>query len=424
MVRFLKSAFQKYFAQKGTCMEHEELHKKKFSSPTFIAGLAVFSMLFGAGNLILPVKAGTITGYYGIGLLGFLLSSVGFPLLGLWGIVLFDGDYQRFFYRLGKPAGNLIIGICMLVVGPIIGIPRMTVLLYSLFMKHLPFTPPHLFISYPFLFTLMIIAIIFIMTYRENDIIRILARYFNPPLLSLLTLIIITSFFATSSAPFIPTESSPSDTFYATFSLGYQTLDLLAMLFVYSFTFSFLKKHIRIDIALKKRSIISTGLKAGLIGLFILTLVYIGMLHLGHVYRPLSVVHTGQLFDAISRQLFGMYGSLIMGAVVVLACLSTGMALSAIVAEWLQHVIFNNAINFKGCLLMALVASIPFSTGVLDSLLHITSGPLTIIGYPVLITITVCNILYKTIGFKSIKIPTALAFIVAVSAYLITHNTF
>jgi len=211
-------------------------------------------MLFGAGNLILPVRAGTLVGdHYGIGLLGFLLSAVGFPLLGLWGIVLFDGDYLRFFYRLGKPVGNLIIAACMLVVGPMIGIPRITVLLYSLFMKHLPFTPPHVLLAFPFLFTLIVLAIVYAMTYRENDIVRIFTHYINPLLLPLLIFIIIVGFLKTATTSFMAiTPISPPIVSLQRLLWGYQTLDLLAMLFVYSFTFSYLKQHIRIDIALKK----------------------------------------------------------------------------------------------------------------------------------------------------------------------------
>jgi len=82
-------------------MEHADLSKKKFSSPTFIAGLALFSMLFGAGNLILPIRSGIIAGDNQLmGFLGFLLSGIGFPLLGLWGIVLLMVTINVFFIAL------------------------------------------------------------------------------------------------------------------------------------------------------------------------------------------------------------------------------------------------------------------------------------------------------------------------------------
>lgn len=406
-------------------MEHADLSKrKKLSSPTMIAGLALFSMLFGAGNLILPIRSGIIAGDNQlIGFLGFMLSGVGFPLLGLWAMVLFDGDYQRFFYRLGKPLGSFVIGLCLLVLGPIISIPRITTLLYSLVTRHLPFAPPAIFVTQPLTFTLLLFAFIFLLSYRERSIIRILTRFINPPFIALLLFVIIVGYLQTPLS-LVPLPAPATATFNATLSLGYQTLDLLAMLFLYSFMFGLLKEQTHAENEFKKRSLSYTGLKAGFVGLSVLTLVYIGLIHLGSNYSPLSSISHGKLFDAVSYQLFGTYGSLITGLVSFLACISTAMALAALVAEWLQHSVFDNAIGYKGSLLIVLGLSIPFSTSILDTILKITSGPLITIGYPVLVTITVCNILYKTVGFKPIKTPTAIAFIVATAVYLITNKPF
>lgn len=405
-------------------MEHADKAKKRITSPTFVAGLALFSMLFGAANLILPIHAGIIAGdnHYA-GLLGFLLSGVGFPLLGLWGIVLFDGDYQRFFYRLGKPVGSFAIGLCLLVVGPIIGLPRIVIMLYSLLAKHLPYTPPTIFITHPIIFTVLIGLFIYCITYREQAILRIITRFINPIFITLLVGAIVLGYIQTPLS-LVPMPASANTIFDATFSLGYQTLDLLAMLFIYSFTFSLLKEQTHAESDFKKRSLSYTGLKAGLIGLLVLTLVYVGLIHLGSNYSPLSSISHGKLFDAVSFQLFGTYGSLITGLIVFLACISTAMALCALVAEWLQHIVFNNAIGYKGSLVIVLLLSIPFSTNALDSLLKISSGPLITIGYPVLVTITVCNILYKLYGFKPIKIPATLTFIAATAYYVIVHKPF
>lgn len=405
-------------------MEHEELSKKKISSPTVIAGLALFSMLFGAGNLILPIRSGILAGdnQY-IGLLGFILSGVGFPLLGLWGIVLFDGDYQRFFFRLSKPIGSLIIGICMLVIGPMIGISRIIILLYSLVTKHLPFTLPLFLVAHPLLFTFLLLAFIYVLTYREHAIMRILTHYINPIFIFTLLFVIGVGYLQTPLL-LAPTPAPAQTIFNETFSLGYQTLDLLAMLFFYSFMFNLLKRQSHTESDFKKRSLSFTGLKAGLIGLFVLTLVYSGLIHLGSNYSPLSNISHGKLFDAVSFELLGTYGSLFTGLIAFLACISTAIALAALVAEWLQHSIFNDSIGYKGSLGIVLLLSIPFSTSVLDSTLQMTSGPLITVGYPVLITITVCNILYKTIGFKPIKIPTTIAFLLATALYISTHKLF
>jgi len=296
-------------------------------------------------------------------------------------------------------------------------------MLYSLVTKHLPFSPPGIFVTTPITFTVLLFAFIFLLSYRERSIIRILTRFINPLFITLLMVTIIVGYLQTPLS-IVPMPASAPAIFNATFTLGYQTLDLLAMLFIYSFMFSLLKEQAHAESDNKKKSLSHTGLKAGLIGLSILTLIYVGLVHLGSNYSPLSTISHGKLFDAVSYQLFGTYGSLVIGLIVFLACMSTAMALAGIVAEWLQHIVFNNAIGYKGSLLIVLLSSIPFSTSVLDTLLKITSGPLITIGYPVLVTITVCNILYKTVGFKLIKLPTAIAFVVATAFYLITNKPF
>jgi LIVCS family branched-chain amino acid:cation transporter len=270
---------------------------------------------------------------------------------------------------------------------------------------------------------LLLFAFIFFLSYRERSIIRILTRFINPVFITLLVFVIIVGYVQTPLS-LVPMPAPVGTIFKTTFSLGYQTLDLLAMLFLYSFMFSLLKEQMHAENEFKKRSLSYTGLKAGIIGLSVLTVIYIGLIHLGSNYNPLSFIGHGKLFDAVSYQLFGTYGSLITGLTAFLACISTAMALAALVAEWLQHILFNNAIGYKGSLAIVLLLSLPFSTSVLDAILKITSGPLITIGYPVLVTITVCNILYKTVGFKPIKLPTTIAFVMATTVYLITNKPF
>ncbi len=104
------------------------------------AGLAIFSMLFGAGNLIYPLMVGQESGnLVFFGMFGFLLTAVILPVAGLIGIILFDGDYQTFFKRLGEIPGELLLGACMLVIGPIVAIPRITTVSHIMIAPFIPF---------------------------------------------------------------------------------------------------------------------------------------------------------------------------------------------------------------------------------------------------------------------------------------------
>src|SRR3989304_6237810 len=90
---------------------------------TITVGLAIFSMLFGAGNLIFPLMVGIESGCHNsFGMAGFILTAVCLPLAGLISMILFDGNYQAFFERVGKRLGRFMIFICMVIIGPYLAI--------------------------------------------------------------------------------------------------------------------------------------------------------------------------------------------------------------------------------------------------------------------------------------------------------------
>src|SRR5580700_8600887 len=90
---------------------------------------AVFSMFFGAGNLIYPLEVGLTSGIDGIvGLVGFLLTAVALPFIGLFAMILFDGNYNEFFNRLGIVPGQMLLFVCLMIIGPVIAIPRIITL--------------------------------------------------------------------------------------------------------------------------------------------------------------------------------------------------------------------------------------------------------------------------------------------------------
>ena len=67
-------------------------------------GLAMFAMLFGAGNVVYPLALGRDIGHQvWFGLLGFVLTAVIVPLIGLVSTMLADGDYKLF---LGKESAQ------------------------------------------------------------------------------------------------------------------------------------------------------------------------------------------------------------------------------------------------------------------------------------------------------------------------------
>jgi len=395
---------------------------KKIQFDLAATGLAIFSMLFGAGNLMYPIDVGLQSGRYTlIGLAGFLLTAVLLPLMGLIAMILFNGDYKNFFGRLGKIPSKIMIALCMIIIGPGLVIPRIVSVAHVMVSPFLPFTmlqSSGLFSL--FLFSIIFLGITFLGSYKENNIVDILGYFISPVLLISLAIVIVKGFL-TATTP-VGATAPPMQLFKENLFTGYQTLDLLGTIFFASIIISILKNKLYgpncNSICLKKLA--GFGLKAGAIGVSLLAIVYFGMSFLGayHGHGLLSI-NAGEAFKVIVFRVIGHYGAAILGTATLMACLSTSIGLSAVVAEYAQKDIFKNKIGYIAALILVLMASIPLSTYGLDTVLTITGGPLVFIGYPVLIALTFCNILYKLFGFKYVKIPVFLTFAITFATYYI-----
>src|SRR5690554_429928 len=96
------------------------------------AGLALFSMFFGAGDLIWPLILGGSAGDRNFfAMLGLLITGVSLPLLGLLAMMLFQGDYRAFFYQTGRIPGAILIFIIQAILGPLGSLPRLITLSYA-----------------------------------------------------------------------------------------------------------------------------------------------------------------------------------------------------------------------------------------------------------------------------------------------------
>lgn len=388
---------------------------KLLNSQTISTGLAVFAMFFGAGNLIYPLVVGITSGNLtGIGFLGFSITAVLLPLAGLIAMILFDGDYNAFFNRLGKIPGALLIATCMMIIGPIIAIPRIVTLSHTMIAPFIPFKALQEINPFSsFVFALIFLGITYLMTYRENKIVNLLGSVVSPLLLISLAIIIIKGFISGIT----PAASTDTPLYVLIINVirGYETLDLLGGIFFASIVLKILKQTTENNV----KRLAYLGLKAGLIGVGLLAIVYAGMSYLS-AFNGVGLEHldAGELFREISFRVLGNGGAAIIGTAVLMACLSTSIALGAVVGEYVQHTIARDRIAFTTALMLVLAASLPLSIYGLRTVLMLTGGIITYVGYPILIALTFANILYKLFGIKMVKIPVALIFTTALISYL------
>lgn len=383
----------------------------------FSIGLAIFSMFFGAGNIIYPIMVGVSSGSnVFIGILGFMVTAVLLPLAGLLSMILFDGNYHAFFHRLGKIPGSLLLFSCMLIIGPLIALPRLVTASHTLLA---PFSPLQFFKDInptsSFVFCIIFLTITFIATFRENNIIKILGYIISPLLLISLSIIVIRGLMTGNLL--VPTEKSSLTIFEENIRRGYETLDLLSAIFFSSIILAILKNTMGADYENKPKLRTLTGLKAGAIGVAILGITYIGMATVGAYQGWYLISNIGELFREIAFNVVGVYGAFIVTTAVLMACLSTAIALTAVFANFLKDEIFRNRIGFVPALIITLILCIPLSTAGLEEVLKLTDGPLLYIGYPVIIVLTLANIAYKGFGFTAVKLPVAATFFIAFVSY-------
>lgn len=391
---------------------------KRFSH-IIATGLAIFAMFFGAGNFMYSIQAGIQSGGSIGAIAGFLISAVCLPLVGLVGMMLFDGQYKPFFNRLGDFVGTIFIALCLIIIGPLVAIPRITTLSHTMLKPFIPFSflqADTLIAS--FIFALIFFAITFACTFKESRVVDLLGYIISPLKIIALLVIIIKGLWYAVPIPASPVTPSQATAFTNNFLLGYETLDLLGAIFFAYVILAILKKaHYELVDTQAKRALLC--LQAGIIGLSILALVYVGMMLLGFYYGPLipAGLDAGQRFREISLLILGPQGGFIIAFAIAVACLSTAIALVATFAEYLKNDILNHKITYIQSLIITLLLCLPLSTFGLGQVLKLTGGPIVFIGYPVLIMLTFCNIAYKLFGFKPVKIPVAATLIIATLIY-------
>lgn len=380
----------------------------KFS--TLTTGFAMFSMFFGAGNVVFPLALGQYAQSQNIyAILGLLITAVGVPFLGLISMTLFNGHYQSFFGRIGKVPGFLLAAAIMGLIGPFGALPRCIALSFSTLHMYLPS------LSLP-VFSMFSCLLIYLLTFRKNRIVDILGYALTPFLLIILLVIIIKGFW---EAPAIPvSDLSSSFTFFEGLKEGYQTMDLLGAFFFCSVVLNALRKSSVVN-SLDSKALMSSTLKASCIGAFLLGAIYVGFSYIAAFYSVhLDGIGKEALLGTISHHILGPYAGIVASAAVALACLTTAIALAAVFAEFLHLEISQNRINYHTSLLITLAISFVFSilnfTGLIAFL-----APILQVCYPALIILSALNIAYKLFHFKSVKGPVLAIFIFSLGYYLL-----
>ena len=364
-------------------------------STIWSTGLAMFSMFFGAGNIVFPLALGQFTqdkNFYGV--LGLILTAVCMPLLGLLAMMLYEGNYTSFFRRIGKIPGFLLTLIILGLIGPFGGIPRCITISYATLsaFEFETLKGLHLIV-----FSGISCLLIFLFTYRPGKIINLLGYVLTPILLLSLAVIVCKGLWG------MPAADASLNTSWQTFARGmvdgYNTMDLLAAFFFSSVVLVCLQKKGSGE----KKSILSAAVLGSLIAAFLLSVVYVAFSFLAAGYSPeLTNIASDQLLGTLAFKLLGPQAGLIASVAVCFACFTTEIALTAVFAEFLRTTLFKEKISYSLSLCITLILSFLISTLHFEGISAFLV-PVLQICYPALIVLTLLNILYKVYNFTPVK---------------------
>lgn len=381
---------------------------------TWGTGIAIFSMFFGAGNVIFPLLVGIQAGpHFIFGVLGLVLTAVGGPLLGLISSTLFRGDVDHFFCRAGKVAGRLMIYSAIALLGPFAVLPRCIMVAYSAFSMVFPGIDL-------LVFSLIFCALALAACLWQSHTLSLLGYLLSPLLLICLGAIILQALL--SPGDVLSSDLSILSTLQLGLETGYDTLDLVAALFFGPSIWHLLKLQFQssqhVDPPAAK--LLHHATAAALIGGGCLGVVYLGLSYAANQHGVLlATVPPVSLMPTLAMAILGPIGGFLASVTTALACFTTVIGLSIslvqVVKERAPSPKLKESYLLTGILaLTALFALLDF-----EALMHLIHT-VVILLYPAMIAITLCNLAYKIWGWRPIKTPFYIV-LVATSLSLLWH---
>jgi LIVCS family branched-chain amino acid:cation transporter len=310
---------------------------------SFVAGFAIFSMLFGSGNLVFPLVLGqSCPDHWALALIGWLFAAVLIPMIGYYGAMLFDADSGKYLAPIGKYATALLMFIIMMLIGPFGVLARIVNVAFG-GINNLAPEIPIWFFSVIFTFLTVVLAL------HPGKIVQIIGVIFTPLKFGGLAIIILGAlYFGGSISHVTENPLSPTATLITGFSMGYQTMDLLASLIMAGGIYQYLKGALpESDRDNKKKLLQFTG-TACFIGGIILSLAYIGLLLISTQYSDrLTDTPAESILGKIAELSMGYSASWFVSIVIAVSCLATAIILCSSFTDYIYANILKKKFDRK-----------------------------------------------------------------------------
>lgn len=350
-----------------------------------ITSFALFSLFFGAGNLLIPPLLGYNAGisWFWVAI-GFMITAVVIPIFG----ILAHAKLQGTMYDFGKkvsPTFSFIYCIIVYVISVAIPSPRTAAATHEIAIYPAFGTSALLTSSVYF-----VLVLIFVL--NRSRILNVIGKYLTPLIVIILLFVIGIGLISSELSTTISQFETPLVTGILE---GYQTFDAIGAIVVGAFIIVSINYSGKKSYEAKKELIKKSGLIAGL-GLFI---IYAGLIAVGSYFGSELQIDTklsndmqrANLLRGISIASLGAFGNTVLSILISLACFTTAVGIIGGTADYFKG-LFNNSplvyviTSVIGCSLGVLVGQLDF-----DSIIVIAI-PVLLFIYPITIVLILLNV--------------------------------
>jgi branched-chain amino acid:cation transporter, LIVCS family len=359
---------------------------------TLFVGLMLFSMFFGAGNLIFPPFLGLGAGTsFWPAIIGFILTGVGLPLLVLVAIALVN-DANTLGNRVHPWFGTSFTVVVYLSIGPLFAIPRNANVAYEMGVK--PFLG-NLSVSQSVLllgFSVVFFALVYLLSLNPSKVVDYMGRLISPVLLLAILVLCVAGFFALNKPLEAPTETYRSASLFKGFIDGYSTMDALASLAFGIAILTALKQRGVTD----KKQLAAYTLKTGLVAGAALALVYVVIGLLGAKMAGYGTFDNGTaVLSSAATLVFGGGGTVLLGIIFTLACFTTCVGLTIACGQYFSKIV--PKLSYRMVVTMVTVVSFSLANLGLNQIISV-SVPFLVMAYPLLIVLVTLAFLHRFFG--------------------------
>lgn len=361
-----------------------KLEKKQILLVSFM----LFSLFFGAGNLIFPPFLGYNAGDKSIiALIAFLITSVILPVLGVIVVAKFNG-LKDLAAKVGKHFSFIFILLIYLSIGPGLGIPRAASVPFEMAIAPYMTNESNKTI-FMVLYSFVFFAIALWLSLTPKKLVSRIGHFLTPLLLLLICVLFFSFIFLGRGSISIVQGNYASNGFMQGFIDGYQTMDTIAAL-NFGLVISLAIKNFGIK---EEKKVINYTIITGIFAGTILMTIYIMLTVIGTFSGVVGQVENGAaLLRIVVYNIFGEFGAVFLASIFTLACLTTCVGLITSISQYFSSL--QDVVSYKKIVFLITIVSFLICNLGLNMILSISIPILNAI-YPMAIVLIILGLTNK-----------------------------